>query len=60
MEKELKKDFDDIAVEVVEGEFGMFDIMVDDDLVFSKKGCNDRVPFKGEISGLIKQRKDSG
>ena len=60
MEKELKKDFEDITVDVVEGEFGQFDITVDDDLVFSKAGCNDRFPFKGEISGLIRQRKDSG
>jgi hypothetical protein len=60
VEEELMKDFDDIIVEVVEGEFGQFEITVDDALVFSKEGCGDRFPFKGEISGIIRQRKDSG
>ena len=63
MERELKLDFDDISVEVVEGEHGVFDIFLDGTLIFSKKkgsSGHDRFPRKGEITREIKRLRATG
>ncbi|UCF05296.1 MAG: Rdx family protein [bacterium] len=58
MEREVWGEFDDIEVELVEGEHGVFDIFLDETLIFSKgKGscCRDRFPRPQEIPGIIKR-----
>ncbi|PHR30489.1 MAG: hypothetical protein COA36_00315 [Desulfotalea sp.] len=42
-------------VTLIASEGGMFEVVVDDSLVYSKKELN-RFPEDGEVEGLIKQR----
>lgn len=63
MEAELRNDFEGMDVELVEGEFGAFNVLLDGVLVFSKKEgscCHDRFPNPGEITGIIKKLGGSG
>ena len=57
MEAEVKAEFPEAEVELVEGDHGIFDIAVDGKMVFSR-GCSDfgkRFPRVGEAASLIRQ-----
>jgi len=59
VERELKTNFDDITVEIIEGRKGVFDVEVDDVLIFSRKRLKEhagRFPKEGEVTGLIKEK----
>lgn len=59
MEEELKTNFDNITVVMVEGEYGVFDIIFNDELIFSKGKdslSGNRFPRRGEITGLIEKQ----
>ncbi len=49
----LSATFSDIEVKLVSSGGGVFEIMLDDQLIFSKKSLN-RFPEHGEIVDLIK------
>jgi len=49
----------DLDVTLVEGRGGVFDVVVDDDLVFSKRSAH-RFPEPGEILDLIRARRPYG
>lgn len=53
----MKADFPDADVEVVEGEHGVFDIVVDGKTIFSRGDAvfGKRFPRVGETSELIRQ-----
>ena len=58
VERELLNAFDDLDVELVEGEHGIFEIKYGDSLIFAKKKdscCNDRFPRPGEIPDIIRR-----
>ena len=53
LERELKKEMGrDIEVELIAGTGGVFEVVVEGNLIFSKKKMH-RFPEKGEISALI-------
>jgi len=54
LEEELKANFNDIYVELIEGKGGVFKVKVDGKKIFSKKIIG-RFPHKGEITNLINQ-----
>jgi predicted Rdx family selenoprotein len=57
VEAEVKAEFPDAEVELVEGDHGVFDIAVDGKIVFSR-GCEvfgKRFPRVGETPELIRQ-----
>ena len=57
MEAEVKAEFPEAEVELLEGDNGVFDIAVDGKLVFSR-GCSDfgkRFPRVGEAADLIRK-----
>jgi predicted Rdx family selenoprotein len=57
VEAEVKAGFDDAEVEIIEGDHGVFDIAVDDKMIFSR-GCSafgKRFPRVGETTELIRQ-----
>jgi len=59
VEREIKTNFEDLAVEIVEGRKGTFDIEVENDLIYSRKRfqwCAGRFPKEGEIAELIRQK----
>jgi predicted Rdx family selenoprotein len=61
VEAEIRAGFDDVEVELVEGDHGIFDIAVDGKMIFSR-GCSafgKRFPRAGETTGLIKQEMKS-
>jgi predicted Rdx family selenoprotein len=57
VEAEVKADFGDAEVELVEGDDGVFDIAVDGKTIFSRGGGDfgKRFPRVGEISDLIRE-----
>ena len=57
MEAEVKAEFRDAEVEIIEGDHGIFDIAVDDKMIFSR-GCDKfgkRFPRAGETLELIRK-----
>lgn len=52
MEKEIKQASFDVEVELISGRDGIFDVRVDDELIFSKK-CLSRFPKHNEISQIL-------
>lgn len=48
MKAEIEKRFDDVQVELIDGSGGVFEVAVNDDLVFSKKQTG-RFPEPEEI-----------
>ncbi len=57
MAAELRETFD-ADVELIEGSGGVFEVMVDDDLVYSKKSLG-RHANDGEVVGLIRKRQSA-
>jgi len=55
VEAELNEALPDLEIEVIEGGGGIFDVIYEDKLIFSKKTMNDnRFPEDGEITQLVK------
>jgi hypothetical protein len=57
VEAEVKAEFADVEVEIVEGDHGIFDVAVDDKMIFSR-GCEKfgkRFPRRGEVPDLIRK-----
>ena len=52
MEAELKKSFPTIEISLISSGGGVFEVVLDEKLIFSKKALN-RFPEKGEILNLI-------
>ena len=57
MAAELRETFD-AQVELIEGSGGVFEVVVDDDLVYSKKNLG-RHADDGEVVGLIRKRQSA-
>ena len=55
MEAELKEAFPDAKIELVEGDGGIFDIMMDDSLIYQKDRGGGRFPCNGEIARLVRE-----
>ncbi len=55
LESELEQIYPDAEIKLVSSGGGVFEVMVDDQLIFSKKSL-DRFPEKGEIVNLINMR----
>lgn len=55
LEVELKKNFPQVDVSLISSGGGVFEICLDDNLIFSKKSLN-RFPDDGEIKDLIMDR----
>ena len=53
VEQELKDNFENVTVEFIKGSGGIFDVKVDNKMIFSKDET-DRFPEDGEITRLIK------
>ena len=53
MEAELKSSFENIEVEWIKGDRGIFDIHVDGDLIYSKYETGG-FPSEGEVTELIR------
>jgi len=59
LEDELKKNFDNISVELNRGSDGVFEVQVDGNMIFSKSSgpnATYRFPDEGEVSKLIRQQ----
>ena len=52
MEAELKKSFPAMEISLISSGGGVFEVVLDEKLIFSKKALN-RFPEKGEISNII-------
>jgi len=52
LESELEQIYPDAKIILISSGGGVFEVMVDDQLIFSKKSL-DRFPEKGEIANLI-------
>ncbi len=52
--EEIEKKYPQVEVECVPGSGGIFDIIVDDKVIFNKKEMG-RFPQKGEIIGLLEK-----
>jgi selT/selW/selH-like putative selenoprotein len=56
VEAELRADYPDILVELIPGSNGIFDVLCDGKMIFSKQDAqNQRFPEPGEVSSLIKK-----
>jgi selenoprotein W-related protein len=53
VEKELGAAFSDISVELIPGHGGVFEVRLDDKLIYTKSDTG-RFPDAGEIIGIIK------
>ena len=53
MSSELRTNFTDINIELVKGSSGVFDVQLDERLVFSKH-IKGRFPTDGEVTRLLK------
>ncbi len=58
MEVELKEKFSDSIITLIPSGGGVFEILVDGKLIFSKKSLN-RFPEKNEISDILKNKSQS-
>ncbi len=56
LEANLKKSFPKLDISLISSGGGVFEVCLDDDLIFSKKALN-RFPEKGEIEALIMEKK---
>jgi hypothetical protein len=59
VEREIKANFKDMTVEIVDGRKGTFDVEVENVLIYSRKKlkwCSGRFPKDGEITELIKDK----
>ena len=52
MAADLEKEFS-VSVQLIEGGGGIFDVAVDDVVVFSKHAEGDRFPSKGEVQARL-------
>ncbi len=50
---EIKEGFAEANVEIIEGSGGVFEVTVDDSIIYSKKETG-RFPEKGEVISLMK------
>ncbi len=55
MAAEIKQEYPETKVRLVEGSGGVFEVTVDGDLIFSKKELG-RHANEGEVIGLMKER----
>ncbi len=55
MAAEIKQEYPEAKVRLVESAGGVFEVTVDGDLIFSKKEL-DRHANEGEVIGLMKER----
>lgn len=56
MEAELRADYPDAHIELIQGSGGIFDVTCDGKLTYSKQQTPEhRFPDAGEVSTLIKQ-----
>jgi selT/selW/selH-like putative selenoprotein len=55
VENELKREFPECTVELVEGSGGVFDVTLDGSMVYSKFEKGDRFPEEGEVSRLVRE-----
>jgi selenoprotein W-related protein len=53
VEKELDTTFSDIRVQLIPGHGGVFEVKLDDMLIYTKSDTG-RFPDTGEIAGIIK------
>lgn len=53
MTDEIKEGFAEASVEIIEGSGGVFEVTVDDSLIYSKKETG-RFPEEGELISLMK------
>tara|TARA_B100000886_G_scaffold336047_1_gene294120 strand:+ start:2559 stop:2750 length:192 start_codon:yes stop_codon:yes gene_type:complete len=58
LEVELKEKFSDSIITLIPSGGGVFEILVDGKLIFSKKSLN-RFPEKNEISDILKNKSQS-
>lgn len=57
MEAELKAKYPDANIELVKGSGGIFDVVCDGQLIYSRQRTEGlRFPDEGEITGLIEAR----
>jgi len=58
VEEELRRNFVDVSVTLIEGSGGIFDVAWEGEIIFSKNraDCGSRFPDEGEITGLIRDR----
>jgi selenoprotein W-related protein len=54
LEVELKSNFDHVNIELISSGGGVFEVTLNNDLIFSKK-ILDRFPEEGEIEKLIRK-----
>jgi selenoprotein W-related protein len=54
LEVELKSNFDHVNIELISSGGGVFEVTLNNDLIFSKK-ILDRFPEEGEIEKLIRE-----
>ena len=54
MEVELKSKFDHVTIELISSGGGVFEIILDNNLIFSKKAL-ERFPKEGEVEKLIRE-----
>jgi len=62
LEEELQANFDKISVELIRGSGGVFEVKVDDNMIFSKSSgaqATGRFPNEGEVTKLINQNQTS-
>ena len=53
VEKELAAAFSDVSVELIPGHGGVFEVKLDDKLIYTKSDTG-RFPDAGEITGILK------
>jgi len=57
VEAELKSGYPGIDIELIKGSGGIFDVLLDGKLIFSRQNNNEqRFPEDGEISRLVYER----
>ena len=59
MEEELRADYPDSVIDLIEGSGGIFDVKCDERLIYSKQHTEgQRFPNVGEVSKLIRREMD--
>ncbi|MDH5510545.1 MAG: Rdx family protein [Nitrospinota bacterium] len=51
---EIRKELG-LEVECIKGSYGIFEVSLDDKLIFSKSGAGDRFPDKGEVVQALRE-----